>query len=82
MSEPGEHEEREEVTEEAQNQDQPEDDGRRRVTRPAQRAGGGVRHGAVSGAEVVAMLQEDHHGNRGITVGWILSAVRHQGGGK
>lgn len=82
MSEPGEHEEREEVTEEAQNQDQPEDDGRRRVTRPAQHAGGGVRHGAVPGAEVVAMLQEDHHGNRGITVGWILSAVRHQGGGK
>ncbi len=55
--EAGEHQERQEVTEEAQHQDEPEDDGRRGVTRPAQRAGGGVRQGAVPGADVVAMLQ-------------------------
>ena len=78
-AEPGEHEEHEEVTDEAQNQDQPEDHGRRGVTRPAQRAGGGVRHGAVPGAEVVAMLQEDHHGNRVTTVGWLSVS---EGGGE
>lgn len=61
-----ENQEHQEVGEEAQHQDEPEDHGRRGVTGPAQRpAGGGrVRHGARSGAaDVVAMLQEGHHGN-------------------
>lgn len=69
MGEAREHQKHEEVTDKAQDQDEPEDNGHRCVTRPAQRAGGGVRHGAVRGAEVVARLLEHHHGNLVITIG-------------
>lgn len=61
------NQEHQEVTEEAQNQDEPEDHGRRGVTRPAHRSFSG--HRVVSGgAEVVATVQEDHHGNLVIAV--------------
>lgn len=62
IGEAGKHQEDQEVPEEAQDQDEPQNDGSRGVTRPAQSSR--VRHaGTLLGAEVVAMMQEDHHGN-------------------
>lgn len=62
LGEAGKHQEHQEVSEEAQNQDEPQNDRGRSVTRPAQSSR--VRHaGTLFGAEVVAMMQEDHHGN-------------------
>lgn len=54
--EAGEHDQHQEVPEETEDQDEPEGHSRHGVTRPAQ-------GGAVPGADVVAMLQDGHHGN-------------------
>lgn len=59
-----EHQEHQKVSEETQNQDAPEDNGRRGVTSPAQHASGGVRSGTLPDTDVVAMLQMGHHDNR------------------
>lgn len=65
LGEAGKHQEHQEVSEEAQNQDAPQNDRGRSVTRPAQSSR--VRHtGTLFGAEVVAVMQEDHHGNTGV----------------
>lgn len=56
------HQERQEVPEEAQDQDEAQNDGRRGVTCPAQTSR--VRPiRTLLCAEVVAMLQKDHHGS-------------------
>ena len=63
--ETGEHQQRQEVTEEAQHQDDPEEHGHRGVSGQAQP---GVRPGALPGADAVAMLRGGHHGNLVISV--------------
>lgn len=65
-----EHQEYEEVTKEAQDEDESEGDGNGGVTRPGQRVTGGLCRGAVTGAEVVAVLEEIYHGGLDITGGF------------
>lgn len=62
-----EHQEYEEVTEEAQDKDESEGDGNGGVTRPGQRVTGGPCRWAVAGAEVVAALEEIYHDGLDIT---------------
>uniref|UniRef100_A0A3Q1G6J9 Stanniocalcin 2b n=1 Tax=Acanthochromis polyacanthus TaxID=80966 RepID=A0A3Q1G6J9_9TELE len=76
--EPREHQQHQEVSQEAQNQDEPEDDGRRGVTRPAQRSRAGLRHGAVAGAEVVAMLQPAYQNLRQKVDNFVTSHLSTQ----
>lgn len=57
-----EHQEYEEITKEAQEKDESEGDGNGGVTRPGQRVTGGLCRRAVTGAEVVAVLEEICHG--------------------
>lgn len=62
-----EHQEYEEVTEEAQDKDESEGDGNGGVKGPDQRVTGGLCRWAVAGAEVVAALEEIYHDGLDIT---------------
>lgn len=65
--EAGEHQEHEEVTQEAQDKDEPEGDGHGDVARPGHRVTGGLCRRAVTGAQVVAVREEFYHVSREIT---------------
>lgn len=56
-----EHQEDEEVTEEAQDKDESEGDGNGGVARPGQRVTGGLCRWAAASAEVVAALEDIYH---------------------
>lgn len=65
--EAGEHQEYEEVTQEAQDKDESEGDGHGDVTRPGQRVTSGLCRCAVTGAQVVAVREEFYHVSLEIT---------------
>lgn len=64
-----EHQEHEEVPEEAQHEDESEGDGDGGVTRPGEGVTGGLCRGAVAAAEVVAALEDICHDGLDVTGG-------------